>query len=156
MKPLANFNQTEYSFSPRSTEGDKWSEVSRFFPLDLRQVLAKVPPDFQSKVIEIRLRLNQPLELNYAKGSTFITGTGDLVSQPAKALIIGPDQIKKMLQSITAGSVYALEEELIHGYLTLPGGHRVGFTGHALQNAGQIRLIRNISSINFRIAKAFK
>ncbi|MGE5583473.1 MAG: stage III sporulation protein AA [Bacillota bacterium] len=135
---------------------DKWEEVVRFFPPELRQLLAKVPFNFRRKAVEIRLRLNQALELNCDDGASYISRDGLPVEEAAEAVVITHDEIKKTIQSITSGSLYALEEELIHGYLTLPGGHRVGFTGHALQESGRIRLIKNISSINFRIAKALK
>lgn len=52
------------------------------------------------------------------------------------------------------GSVYALEEELRNGYLTLPGGHRVGLVGKAVLEGGNIKTLKNISGFNIRIARA--
>jgi stage III sporulation protein AA len=145
-----------FNLQNEQTTRRKWEAVLQFFPVDLRQILAKLPVNLQSQAIEIRLRVNQPLEINFDQGSAFIAGDGIPVNDFTKAVTVSQETMKKVLHSITVGSWYALEEELIQGYLTLPGGHRVGFTGHALQEKGQIRFIRNISSLNFRIAKALK
>lgn len=145
------------SFDIRNGQNkSKWEAVLQFFPADLRQILERLPVNLQSKVIEIRLRINQPLEINFDQESSFIAANGMPAPESAKGVVIGPEIMKKLLHSVTTGSWYALEEELIQGFLTLPGGHRVGFTGHALQENGQIRFIRNIGSVNFRIAKALK
>ncbi|HEX3045678.1 MAG TPA: stage III sporulation protein AA, partial [Bacillota bacterium] len=133
-----------------------WEEVLRFFPIELRQVLAGIQAHFQPRIIEIRLRLNQPLEINLGNESYFVAATGALVEDLRQALVIGSNELKRVINSITTGSFYALDEEMTQGYLTLPGGHRVGFSGKVIQNAGKIRLIRNISSLNFRIAKEIR
>ncbi|HBE80426.1 MAG TPA: stage III sporulation protein AA [Firmicutes bacterium] len=140
----------------KQTSGSKWQEILQFFPTDLRQILARFPVNIQNSAIEIRLRINQPLEINLDAKSVFIATDGRPVNEISQAVLISPEMIKKLLQSISAGSWYALEEESVQGYLTLPGGHRVGFTGHALQENGRIRFIRNIGSLNFRIAKTLK
>jgi stage III sporulation protein AA len=141
---------------PNGQDKSKWESILQFFPSDLRQILERLPVNLQSKVIEIRLRIHQPLEINFDRESFFIAAAGAPVRDLSKAVVISPEMMKKVLHSVTAGSWYALEEELVQGFLTLPGGHRVGFTGHALQENGKIRFIRNIGSVNFRIAKALK
>ncbi len=157
---MANMKQGEYehfpeNFGEKYNRPGKWEEVIQFFPPELRKILSRISTSLQDRIIEIRLRVNQPLEINVNQFSTFINIDGVPVSEPSLASIISPEEIRKFLHSITSGSWYSLEEELVQGYLTLPGGHRVGFTGHALQEKGKIRLIRNIGSINFRIAKTF-
>lgn len=129
-------------------------EILRFFPAEFRKLLGKIITDSKIRVIEIRVRANQPLELNLGYKNGWVTPAGNLTANPAEAFIVSRDDLKKILNSITAGSFYALEEEMTQGYFGLPGGHRVGFTGHVLLKAGTIRLIRDISSLNFRIAKA--
>ncbi len=135
-------------------DSQNWSEVLRFFPSDLRQVLVKVPPELQPKLIEIRIRVNQPLELNFGLNDSLITSNGDLTADPKEALYIGAEDLRKALNALTTGSFYALAEDLAQGYLALPGGHRVGITGQVFYDGESIRIIRNISSINFRIARS--
>lgn len=49
-------------------------------------------------------------------------------------------------------SLYAFNEELKNGFITLPGGHRVGICGQAVCDKGEVKHIKNISSMNFRLA----
>jgi stage III sporulation protein AA len=66
------------------------------------------------------------------------------------------DDIAKTLQLISNNSLYALEQEFRHGYLTLPGGHRVGFVGEAVLEKGRIKTLKHVSSLNFRLARQLK
>ncbi len=131
-----------------------WQQATYFLPAELRQVLEKLPVKFQTEAIEVRLRIKQPLAINLGEDDRFITPEGRLTTQSEQGLIITPELILKTVNACTAGSFYALEEEFSKGYLALPGGHRLGFTGRVLLNEGRIRLIRDLSSLNLRIAKA--
>lgn len=131
-----------------------WPQILRFFPAEFRQILSGIRPEIYPEISEIRLRAGQPLEVVYRKRSMWVASDGRLVDIAQQAHWMMAEEILKIVNAITAGSFYALEEELTNGYLTLPGGHRVGFTGHVVSEAGRIRLIRNISSLNFRIARA--
>lgn len=62
--------------------------------------------------------------------------------------------IRETMERISQYSFYAMEEELRMGYITLPGGHRVGVVGKAVVENGQIKTIRPISGVNIRISRA--
>ena len=49
-------------------------------------------------------------------------------------------------------SLYAYEDEIRQGYLTIQGGHRVGIAGKAVIEDGKVRGISPISCINLRIS----
>lgn len=151
-----NQEELERQLFNDKSNSQKISEGLSFFPTELRQVLKKIPLDLQIKLIEIRMRTNQPLELNFGGTDSFLTAKGSLTQDSKEALIINTDALRKTLNAFTTGSFYALEEELNQGYLALPGGHRVGITGQVIYNGEAIRVIRNISSINFRIARSIK
>ena len=42
-----------------------------------------------------------------------------------------------------------------YGFLTLPGGHRMGLCGRAIQKEGEITGFRNVSSVCLRVARDF-
>jgi len=46
-----------------------------------------------------------------------------------------------------------MEDEIRNGYITLPGGHRVGVTGQAVLDGGKVKTFKHISGLNFRIAR---
>lgn len=48
-------------------------------------------------------------------------------------------------------SLYAYEDEIRQGFLTIEGGHRVGLCGKTVLEGDKVRTIKEISSLNIRI-----
>lgn len=66
-------------------------------------------------------------------------------------------ELEQIVQHICNYSVYAYVDEIRQGYLTLPGGHRVGVAGQVvLEEGDRIRTIKNIRYLNIRIAHEVK
>ncbi len=102
---------------------------------------------------EIRVRLNRPLMVKDGSGFVFLSAKGAL-SVPGEGYVVSKDDLDRTVQLITENSWYAWEQEIQGGYLTLPGGHRVGIGGQAVYSNGKLKTIKNISSLNFRQARA--
>lgn len=66
---------------------------------------------------------------------------------------ITQEDLDLVLRSACRQSVYAHTETLRHGYVTVEGGHRVGICGFGVIQDGEVRSIRNISSMVIRVAK---
>lgn len=64
--------------------------------------------------------------------------------------------LNDILNYFTGYSYYAYENQLRAGYLTLPGGHRVGVAGTCVMNENRIKSIDHITSLNIRQAREFK
>lgn len=62
--------------------------------------------------------------------------------------------LKSIVQRMSNYSIYAFEEEIKQGYLTISGGHRIGLCGTCIMEDGKIKTIKNIASINIRVCKA--
>lgn len=139
-----------------SSVDHNWDEIIRFFPSTLRSMLKNVNSSEQSKITEIRMRIGRPIEIITGNRSYWLNRSGGLESVSSQTYILTPEDFARTLNSITNGSFYALEEEFAQGYLTLPGGHRVGFTGHVILETGKIKLIRDLSSLNLRIARQIR
>ncbi len=119
---------------------------------DRMQKLLEMLPPFVSKAIqnkgldlsileEIRMRAGQPIELIYKNHSIL---TEEICSFTL---------LQSVLSVMSQHSVYRLEEELKQGYMTICGGHRIGLAGKVLIENGAVKRIRDISSINIRIAR---
>lgn len=91
---------------------------------------------------EIRLRVNKPIILYKNKKEKIL----DTYHIPTS------DDIMLTLELMSDYSLYALEEELKNGYITLQGGHRIGLTGKAVLDKGHIKTIKNINGMNIRIS----
>ena len=92
------------------------------------------------KITEIRIRINTPVIIRcFAK---------EVILQDC---IITKQDIEEVFNLITGYSAYAYEEQIRRGFLTLPGGHRIGFGGEVVRINGQIHTIKNIRFLNIRI-----
>lgn len=91
---------------------------------------------------EIRLRLQQPVELRYKNTDVFLEES-----------VVTGEILRVTFQKISQYSAYACKEELEEGFLTLSGGHRVGLCGRMHQEEQDCRMLRQITSMNIRIAR---
>ena len=60
------------------------------------------------------------------------------------------------LELISHSSLYAHENDIRNGYITIAGANRVGITGSAVVEDGEINNIKEISGLNYRIAHEIK
>lgn len=115
--------------------------------------LSKIPKDYKEGVEEIRLRVNSPLNIYYKGKDYFVTKEGLVLLNPNEGLRISLDEIYKTFQLATNYSIYALSDEIKNGFVTIRGGHRVGIGGKIIYGNSGIESIKDISSLNFRIAR---
>ncbi|SMB94792.1 stage III sporulation protein AA [Desulfonispora thiosulfatigenes DSM 11270] len=128
------------------------TEILPFFPQNIRDLVLKIPDYMIAKIEEIRIRLNRPLVIVTEKDN-FAINHKEITKNLEQGYFITQADINKILHLISQSSIYAWEEEFKRGYITLKGGHRVGITGKAVLNNGMIKTLKDISGLNFRIAK---
>ncbi len=128
------------------------NDIFPVLPLGIRKLLANIPVDRLGRVVEIRLRRNQPLILGMSNAEMFLNRRGGLAKNHGERYIIGAADIEQLTHLISRSSIYALEEELRNGFLTLPGGHRVGITGKVLLDKGRVKTIKYFSGFNIRVS----
>jgi len=90
---------------------------------------------------EIRIRVSRPLEV-------IANGTAHLLPYEATK-----EDGVQLLNKLSHYSIYAVEEELKRGFMTIEGGHRVGLAGKVITESGKVKAIRDVASFNIRIAK---
>lgn len=117
------------------------SSVMNVLPTSICKVIQSLSPMTLEKMEEIRVRVNRPLELIVAGTPVFPPYT-----------VTEEDGIQ-LLNKISHFSIYALEEELKRGFITIAGGHRVGLAGKVITQNGYVKAIRDVASFNIRIAK---
>ena len=119
-------------------------QVKNLFAGNIRKLLLEAPRDYE-RIYEIRLRVGRPIFLCYDGGEKFLR------TKDAPYLVTRQD-LKETLEYISGYSLYACEDELRQGYISVQGGHRVGVTGKVILNQGNIRSIKYISCVNVRLA----
>lgn len=131
-------------------------QILSFLSLRIKNVLMQLSSLVQKRIEEIRIRINRPIELVIQNESYFLTENGELSPLPENGMIATSEDGQKIMNLISRHSVYAIEEELRRGYITIHGGHRVGIVGRAVVEEGKVRILKDITSFNIRIAKELK
>lgn len=131
------------------------SQVFPLFSPSVRNIIEQLPQDIVTKMEEIRLRHEKPLSIHWSGGEAFLNCKGEL-ALAKDSYFPDKEDLQKTIELISGYSLYAHEEEVRQGYLTVPGGHRVGLAGKAVMEGKNIKCIRDISSLNFRIARQVK
>ena len=145
-------------------------EILKIFPKELRSLLGQVPAEFE-EIQEIRLRAGRPLYMVCGGREYAVSGTGLLLEagragqagwaeaeragktgQTAKPYLVTQAQLRETVEFMGNYSLYAAEEELRQGFITIQGGHRIGVAGRTLADRQGVRLMKFISFINVRVA----
>ena len=93
------------------------------------------------KLQEIRIKVNKPLIVNINN------------KEIVKNYLATSEDVKLIIQKISNYSIYAFEDEIKNGYITVKGGHRVGICGNCVIQDESIKTIKDISSLNIRTCK---
>ncbi|WP_297633475.1 stage III sporulation protein AA [uncultured Clostridium sp.] len=101
----------------------------------------KVKEYLNDGIQEVRIKVNKPVIIYLRRGEVILNYTANI------------DDLKYILKRISSYSLYAYEEEIKRGFITIKGGHRVGLAGECVMSEKTVRTIKNISSINLRITR---
>lgn len=114
-------------------------EILNILPANIKNLVSNAKGD--GFIQEIRIKSDKPLILIFDREET-ITG-----------YIVTSADIRNILSKMMNYSLYAYDEEIRQGYITIKGGHRVGLCGSCVLEGEKIKTINNISSLNIRVSK---
>ena len=134
---------------------DKREELIKIFSKDIREILKQVTVDFE-QVQEIRLRVHAPLLMICNNREYYITREGNLSMRAEEAYLVTREALKETLDYMSSYSLYAFEEEIKQGFITIQGGHRIGIAGKTITDGHGIRSMKFISFINVRLSHQVK
>ena len=121
-------------------------EICPALPPRVREAVRALSVAERQSLLEIRLRRG--------RSAMGVTAEGDLYLRCAgQPVACTEDEWAAAVRLVTQCSVYALERELSAGFVTLPGGHRVGLVGRAVLEGGELRTQSELSSMNYRVAR---
>lgn len=98
---------------------------------------------------EVRIRLGKPIMVNY-KGR--YVELKEIQDYSTNLIIATPDLLSYILTVATKQSIYAYNDQIKQCFITTDSGYRIGICGTVVYNAGEVSTIKNITSINIRIA----
>ena len=133
--------------------GEEWN---RMFARSVRDVLEGLSLEFE-QLQEIRMRVDTPLFLWYGNREYGVTKGGQLGQAGREGLRrISERELRETVECMGNYSLYAFEDEIRQGFLTVRGGHRVGLAGKAVMENGNLKTLKYISALNVRFAHQIK
>jgi len=124
---------------------ERYREACMLLPQRLRQAVLSLEETVQAQTEEIRLRAGRPLSLVLHSGE-----------YPLSAAVVRQADLEHMLDLVTEYSRYTAEDTMRQGFLTARGGFRLGLCGSMVMERGEIRAVRELSSLALRIPREKK
>lgn len=112
----------------------------------LSAVLMMADDRIKREAYEVRIRAGAPLAVTLPEGQRFPFGDRPITAE----------QVGEAFMCLCGQSVYSRQDELAQGFVSVEGGHRAGIGGTAVTENGRIVSVRDISSINLRIAREYR
>ena len=128
-------------------------DILPVLPGRIREILTELPGEALDQIEEIRLRQKKPLLLALTRQDTMVTPLGQLTSVPEFSYVVSENDMARAIQLVSGCSIYAFEEEIKNGFITIRGGHRVGISGKTVLDRGRVKTIKNITGLNIRVAR---
>jgi stage III sporulation protein AA len=132
-------------------EGPSLASLADLVPPPVGVWLASAGPAIGAAE-EVRVRLHRPVIVYGSDWHRFL-GPDRVSATPTGLPVVTRPVLDTMVELMAARSLYAHEAELRQGYLTLPGGHRVGITGRAVESEGRVTTQREWSGLVIRVAR---
>ena len=113
--------------------------AARLLPLHMRSLV--LGSNLADSAEEIRLRTG-------CFPTLLVSGS----EKPFSTVAVRREDIETVLENASCSSIYSVADELRRGYITAPGGVRVGVCGCASMRDG-ISALRDISSVSLRVPR---
>ena len=126
-------------------------EFMKIFSVNIRKAFCSAVQDFDT-LQEIRLRAESPMVFCFRNGRKYLSKDNTLCDDIIDAVTVPVGEIRETMEYISNYSMYAYEEEIKRGYLTIAGGHRIGIAGKMLCENGEVRGMKYISYLCIRLA----
>ena len=122
---------------------DGFDRAAALLPPELRFSAERLPRSARERCEEFRLRRGCP-------PTVLLGGTEERLHPHA----VDEETILGVLAAATRSSLHAAEAELRNGFLSAPGGVRVGVCGTGVMGAEGLRGLRSFSSVAIRVPRA--
>lgn len=107
------------------------------------------------KINEIRFRENAPI-VAVVDGQAYFVSENGLTLTKKFAITSSKNVLEDIIYKASEFSIYAVNEEIKQGFLVIGNGVRIGVGGVFVMDEGNIKTIRDFSSLNIRIPHKVK
>ena len=128
----------------RESAAARYLEAAALLPPRLREPAEGLDPADMARAEELRLRAGRPMTAVFPEGERPVAG--------AEGPVTG-EELERVLEIATHASLHTAQPQLVNGFFTVAGGHRIGVCGSAALQDGRVRSLRHISSLALRVAR---
>lgn len=116
----------------------------------LKEILDVLPSELSNKINNVGANsgINE-IRLRISRNVIVISSNTEVVLN----YIVSLKDLLDILVNISKNSIYAIQNDINNGFVTICGGHRIGICGEVVIQDGKIKNIKNINSMNIRVAR---
>ena len=122
----------------------RYEEAVRLLPQRLRRAAEELSAETKENAEELRLR---------AGGRLTVLCGGKELPLGGEDFLVKQEELETVCNIVTEFSRYAAADTLRRGYLTAPGGYRIGVCGTAVTKNGENTILKDFSSMCIRISR---
>ena len=130
-----------------------WDGLRSYLPATWLEALQAAPRAEQVCIQELRLRADQPITVSTTSGERYLCPRGLTELRQPGVYLCRREQLELCFMRFCEQSVYAHEWELRQGYLSVPGGIRVGVAGTAVTEDGTVRAVCSVTALCVRLPR---
>ena len=134
----------------------QWRVLERFLPPEWVAALRALPQEQGRQVQEVRLRVDWPVGVSLSMGERYLAADGLTVLRTPRTYVCDAERLERIFLAFCEDSVYAHEWALSQGYVSAPGGLRIGVAGTAVTEGGAVRAVRQITSLCVRLPRRLR
>lgn len=133
----------------------------QIFSTKIRGILGQAEAEV-SGFQEIRMRPGAPLFVICGNEEYALDGNGHLIQGQSgrdgfeNAYRVTSEDVEETLECAARYSLYAFEEELKQGFITVAGGCRIGVAGRVIVEHGMVKAIKPVTFLNIRFSHQVK
>lgn len=135
--------------------------LMQIFSTKIRGILGQAEADL-SGFQEIRMRPGAPLFVICGNEEYALCSSGRMIrGQDGRggfeaAYRVTPEDVEETLECAARYSLYAFEEELKQGFITVAGGCRIGVAGRVIVERGAVKAMKPVTFLNIRFSHQVK
>lgn len=131
---------------------DEYYRAVRLLPAWLARPLERLPEHAAAQIHELRFRTGHGIFATFSGRQCRLKDLPQC-PPPLRECVLDQMQMEEIFHTLCGGAVHAHQTELAQGFLTTPGGYRVGVAGRYVDRDGET-VLQQVLALDLRIARA--
>ncbi|NME94840.1 stage III sporulation protein AA [Clostridium cochlearium] len=117
--------------------------------MEKKEILEILPREIKNQLNAFNFKNIQEIRIRAEKPIIVKEGSNEVITNYMATL----EDISSIVKRMSSYSIYAYDDEIKQGYITIKGGHRVGICGKCVLDGEKVKTIKYPASLNIRICR---